>query len=67
MLIGFVKLVGSVGNYYMDKDNYYVIGSMDECWQGKGVEVLGIDGKVVDKVLFMELLKGKLLDGSDLI
>ncbi|WP_117240762.1 MobF family relaxase, partial [Klebsiella pneumoniae] len=66
MSIGSVKAAGSAGNYYTDKDNYYVIGSMDERWQGKGAEALGIDGKAVDKALFTELLKGKLPDGSDL-
>ncbi|WP_176717375.1 relaxase domain-containing protein, partial [Klebsiella pneumoniae] len=64
MSIGSVKSAGSAGNYYTDKDNYYVIGSMDERWQGKGAEALGIDGKAVDKALFTELLKGKLPDGS---
>ncbi|HBT4732629.1 TPA: hypothetical protein MB315_004504 [Klebsiella quasipneumoniae subsp. similipneumoniae] len=34
MSIGSVKSAGSAGNYYTDKDNYYVIGSMDERWQG---------------------------------
>ncbi len=58
MSIGSVKSAGSAGNYYTDKDNYYVIGSMDERWQGKGAEALGIDGKAVDKALFTELLKG---------
>ncbi len=52
MSIGSVKSAGSAGNYYTDKDNYYVIGSMDERWQGKGAEALGIDGKAVDKALF---------------
>ncbi|EPJ7046364.1 MobF family relaxase, partial [Klebsiella pneumoniae] len=66
MSIGSVKSAGSAGNYYTDKYNYYVIGSMDERWQGKGAEALGIDGKAVDKALFTELLKGKLPDGSDL-
>ena len=51
MSIGSVKSAGSAGNYYTDKDNYYVIGSMDERWQGKGAEALGIDGKAVDKTL----------------
>jgi len=55
----------SSGNYYIDKDNYYVIGSMDERWQGKGAEALGLDGKV-DKQVFTDLLQGKLPDGSDL-
>ena len=47
-----VKSAGSAGNYYTDKDNYYVIGSMDERWQGKGAEALGIDGKAVDKAVY---------------
>lgn len=29
MSIGSVKSAGSASNYYTDKDNYYVIGSMD--------------------------------------
>lgn len=66
MSIGSVKSAGSAGNYYTDKDNYYVIGSMEERWQGKGAEALGLDGKAVDKAVFTELLKGKLPDGSDL-
>lgn len=65
MSIGSVKSAGSAGNYYTDKDNYYVIGSMDERWQGKGAEALGLEGKV-DKQVVTELLKGKLPDGSDL-
>ncbi|WP_200780732.1 conjugative transfer relaxase/helicase TraI [Klebsiella oxytoca] len=66
MSIGSVKSAGSAGNYYTDKDNYYVIGSLEERWQGKGAEALGLDGKAVDKAVFTELLKGKLPDGSDL-
>lgn len=27
-----VKSAGSAGNYYTDKDNYYVLGSMGERW-----------------------------------
>lgn len=60
-----VKSAGSAGNYYTEKDNYYVTGSMEERWQGKGAEVLGLEGKV-DKQVFTELLQGKLPDGSDL-
>ncbi|HCI8098210.1 TPA: relaxase domain-containing protein, partial [Klebsiella pneumoniae] len=41
-----VKSAGSAGNYYTEKDNYYVIGSMEERWQGKGAELLGLEGKV---------------------
>ena len=54
-----VKSAGSAGNYYTEKDNYYVIGSMEERWQGKGAEALGLEGKV-DKQVFTELLQGKL-------
>ena len=60
-----VKSAGSAGNYYTEKDNYYVIGSMEERWQGKGAEALGLEGKV-DKQVFTELLQGKLPDGGDL-
>ncbi len=66
MSIGSVKSAGSAGNYYTDKDNYYVIGSMDERWQGKGAEALGIDGKPWIRRCLRELLRGKLPDGSDL-
>ncbi|MFK3707914.1 conjugative transfer relaxase/helicase TraI [Klebsiella sp. NPDC088457] len=65
MSIGAVKSAGSAGNYYTDKDNYYVIGSLEERWQGKGAEALGLEGKV-DKHVFTALLQGKLPDGSDL-
>ncbi|HCD5425965.1 TPA: conjugative transfer relaxase/helicase TraI [Klebsiella aerogenes] len=60
-----VKSAGSAGNYYTEKDNYYVTGSMEDRWQGKGAEALGLEGKV-DKQVFTELLQGKLPDGSDL-
>ncbi len=40
-----VKSAGSAGNYYTEKDNYYVIGSMEERWQGKGAELLGLEGR----------------------
>ncbi|HCR0222276.1 TPA: conjugative transfer relaxase/helicase TraI [Klebsiella aerogenes] len=60
-----VKSAGSAGNYYTEKDNYYVTGSMEERWQGKGAEALGLEGKV-NKQVFTELLQGKLPDGSDL-
>ncbi len=37
-----VKSAGSAGNYYTDKDNYYVLGSMGERWAGQGAEQLGL-------------------------
>ncbi|EEV6982225.1 conjugative relaxase, partial [Escherichia coli] len=52
-------------NYYTDKDNYYVLGSMGERWAGRGAEQLGLQGRV-DKDVFTRLLEGRLPDGADL-
>jgi conjugative transfer relaxase protein TraI len=60
-----VKSAGTAGGYYTAKDNYYVLGSMDEQWFGKGAQQLGLDGPV-DKATFTQVLQGKLPDGSDL-
>lgn len=30
-----VKSAGNAGGYYTDKDNYYVLGSMDDHWYGE--------------------------------
>lgn len=65
MSIGSVKSAGSAGNYYTDKDNYYVIGSMGERWAGEGAKALGLSGSV-DVKTFTRVLEGKLPDGSDL-
>ncbi|EJK1259059.1 conjugative transfer relaxase/helicase TraI [Salmonella enterica] len=65
MSIGSVKSAGSAGNYYTDKDNYYVIGSMGERWAGKGAEALGLS-QGVDQKVFTRVLEGRLPDGSDL-
>jgi len=65
MSIATVKSAGSAGNYYTDKDNYYVIGSMGDRWAGKGAEELGLSGGVDQKV-FTKVLEGRLPDGSDL-
>ncbi len=43
------------GNYYTDKDNYYVLGSMGERWAGRGLN-LGLQGSV-DKDVFTRLLE----------
>lgn len=40
-----VKSAGSAGNYYTDKDNYYVIGSMGERWAGEGLLNWGLKEK----------------------
>lgn len=37
MSIAQVRSAGSAGNYYTDKDNYYVLGSMGERWAGRGL------------------------------
>ncbi|EGT9725916.1 conjugative transfer relaxase/helicase TraI [Salmonella enterica] len=60
-----VRSAGSAGNYYTDRDNYYVLGSMEERWAGKGAEQLGLQGSV-DKDVFTRILEGKLPDGADL-
>ncbi|HCL7533530.1 TPA: conjugative relaxase [Escherichia coli] len=65
MSIAQVRSAGSVGNYYTDKDNYYVLGSMGERWAGRGAEQLGLQGSV-DKDVFTRLLEGRLPDGADL-
>jgi hypothetical protein len=49
MSIGSVKSAGSAGNYYTDKDNYYVIGSMDERWQGKARRRWGWTGRWISR------------------
>lgn len=46
MSIAQVRSAGSAGNYYTDKDNYYVLGSMGERWAGRGAEQLGLQGSV---------------------
>lgn len=65
MSIAQVRSAGSAGNYYTDRDNYYVLGSMEERWAGKGAEQLGLQGSV-DKDVFTRILEGRLPDGSDL-
>ncbi|EKY6122371.1 conjugative transfer relaxase/helicase TraI [Escherichia coli] len=65
MSIAQVRSAGSAGNYYTDKDNYYVLGSMGERWAGQGAEQLGLQG-CVDKDVFTRLLEGWLPDGADL-
>ncbi|EFA5524988.1 conjugative relaxase [Escherichia coli] len=65
MSIAQVRSAGSAGNYYTDKDNYYVLGSMGERWAGQGAEQLGLQGSV-DKDVFTRLLEGRLPDGADL-
>ncbi|MDX6913151.1 MobF family relaxase, partial [Hafnia paralvei] len=60
-----VKSAGGAAGYYTDKDNYYVLGSMDDRWHGEGAKLLGLAGSI-DKDTFTRALKGLLPDGSDL-
>ena len=60
-----VKSAGGAAGYYTDKDNYYVLGSMDDRWHGEGAKLLGLEGSI-DKDTFTRALKGLLPDGSDL-
>ncbi len=39
MSIAQARSAGSAGNYYTDKDNYYVLGSMGERWAGRAVSI----------------------------
>lgn len=41
MSIAQVRSAGSAGNYYTDKDNYYVLGSMGERWPAGGLNSWG--------------------------
>jgi hypothetical protein len=59
-----VKSAGSAGNYYTEKDNYYVIGSMEERWQGKGRKRWG--WREGGQAGLHRAAAGKLPDGSDL-
>lgn len=65
MSIAQVRSAGSAAGYYSDRDNYYVLGSLEELWAGKGAEQLGLQG-AVDKEVFTRVLEGRLPDGADL-
>ncbi|MCS5452298.1 conjugative transfer relaxase/helicase TraI [Enterobacter huaxiensis] len=51
--------------YYGKEENYYVSGSLDDRWMGKGAERLGLSGRV-DPATLNAIMAGKLPDGSDL-
>ena len=51
--------------YYGKEENYYVSGSLESRWLGKGAEKLGLEG-VVDSKILDAVMAGKLPDGSDL-
>lgn len=60
-----IKSAQNAGDYYTQKDHYYVLDSVESRYFGKGAEKLGLKGEF-DKNTFRELLEGKLPDGSQL-
>ena len=60
-----IKSAGGAAGYYSDKDNYYVLGSLESKWMGKGAGELGLSGHV-DNLALTEVLQGKLPDGTSL-
>ncbi|MBF7982116.1 MULTISPECIES: conjugative transfer relaxase/helicase TraI [Rahnella] len=55
-------IAGDAG-YYASQDNYYVLGSLESRWEGKGAEALGLSGHVIDAEL-NAMRKGVLPDGT---
>lgn len=55
---------GQAAQYYSEKDNYY--SNEAGQWQGKGAEILGLQGNV-DQDDFLNLLEGKDLDGEQVV
>lgn len=51
--------------YYANKDNYYVLGSLESRWMGEGAEKLGLSGPVIDTEMDA-MKKGILPDGTTL-
>ncbi|MDA0911939.1 MAG: conjugative relaxase, partial [Proteobacteria bacterium] len=70
MSIGIVKSGADVHKYFTDKDNYYLTDKSElkeaATWYGKGAESLGIKGEQVDEKLFLDLLEGRMPDGSQI-
>lgn len=56
---------GGGASYYMAKDNYYFLGSMEASWMGKAAELLGLEGPV-DAKTFDDALAGFFPQGVDL-
>jgi conjugative transfer relaxase protein TraI len=56
---------GGGASYYMAKDNYYFLGSMEAPWMGKAAELLGLEGPV-DAKTFDDALAGFFPQGVDL-
>jgi conjugative relaxase-like TrwC/TraI family protein len=55
---------GQAARYYSEKDNYY--SNESGYWKGKGAKTLGLEGEV-NKDDFLNLLKGKNLDGNQVV
>lgn len=56
---------GGGAGYYIAKDNYYFLGSMEASWMGKAAELLGLEGPV-DAKTFDDALAGFFPQGVDL-
>ena len=56
---------GGGAGYYMAKDTYYFLGSMEASWMGKAAELLGLEGPV-DAKTFDDALAGFFPQGVDL-
>lgn len=59
------SIAGGGAGYYMAKDNYYFLGSMEASWMGKAAELLGLEGPV-DAKTFDDALAGFFPQGVDL-
>ncbi|WP_072932119.1 conjugative transfer relaxase/helicase TraI [Nissabacter archeti] len=60
-----IKSAGGAAGYYSDKDNYYVLGSLESRWVGEGAKALGLEGRV-ENLDLTKVLYGRLPDGSSL-
>ena len=58
--IGIVKSGSAVYQYFIDQDNYYLTDKSElvdgAYWHGKGADKLGIQGKIIEEKLFLNLL-----------
>ncbi|HEY3987482.1 conjugative transfer relaxase/helicase TraI [Cedecea sp.] len=59
------SIAGGGASYYMAKDNYYFLGSMEASWMGKAAELFGLEGPV-DAKTFDDALAGFFPQGVDL-
>lgn len=63
-MLSISPIKGDAG-YYCKEENYYVSGSLESRWVGKGAEKLDLKGQV-DAATLDAVMAGKLPDGSDL-